>query len=137
MVPFDALHTLPGRSTKRSRLAICSLLALAVAFFFPIFRGATFSTVAGRHVSVYPWRAFDPVFADYPQNDQADLSYPWQILITASLRAGQLPYWNPYSFGGQPLFANGSSAVLYPPKFLTAVFLSPSWSHDALSIFHL
>jgi hypothetical protein len=125
------------RRPLSSLVALCSLLALALIFFLPLLRGATFSTVAGRHVSVYPWRALDPVFPDYPQNDQADLSYPWQTFLTRSLRSGEFPLWNPYSFGGQPFFANGSSAVLYPPKLIAAALFNPGWAHDVLSIFHL
>jgi hypothetical protein len=121
----------------RSRTASAVLIALTIAFFLPILRGATFSTVAGRQVSVYPWRAFDPVYPDYPQNDQADLNFPWQTFFTRSLRSGEFPLWNPDSFGGQPFFANGSSALLYPPKLVAAVLLSPGWAHDALSILHV
>jgi hypothetical protein len=118
-------------------VALGLLLALTMVFFFPLFRGGTFTAVAGHHVAVYPWRAFDPVFPDNPQTDQADLSFPWQTFLTRSLRSGALPLWNPYCYGGQPFFANGSSAVLYPPKFISALLLDPGWAHDALSIFHV
>jgi hypothetical protein len=131
---FDGLFP----SVRRSNfLAIGFLFALALIFFFPVLQGGTFSTIGGRQFSIHPWRAFDPVFPDYPQNDQADLSYPWQIFLTESLRSGTLPLWNPYSFAGQPFFANGSSAVLYPPKLLAAAVLSPGWAHDTLSILHV
>jgi uncharacterized membrane protein len=127
-----------GSSDRRSDLlATGFLLALALVFFFPLLQGGTFSTIGGRQLSIYPWRAFDPVFPDYPQNDQADLSYPWQIFLTDSLRSGTIPLWNPYSFAGQPFFANGSSAVLYPPKLLAAAVLNPGWAHDVLSILHV
>jgi hypothetical protein len=132
-----------SRSTSRdfnrhtTAASLSFLITLAFIFFLPIASGHTFSTVAGRQVSVYPWRALDPVFPDYPQNDQADLSYPWQTFLTRSVRTGTLPFWNPYAFGGQPFFANGSSAVLYPPKLLTAALVSPSWAHDLLSILHV
>jgi hypothetical protein len=128
-------------STPAARLpffaGIGFLLALTLIFFFPLLRGDTFTAVAGHQVSVYPWRAFDPVFPDNSQTDQADLSYPWQAFISSSLRAGVIPFWNPYTYGGQPFFANGSSAVFYPPKFLAALLLSPDWAHDALTIFHV
>ena len=124
-------------SRRSDLLALALLLGLAVIFFFPLLQGGTFSTIGGRQLSIYPWRAFDPVFPDYPQNDQADLSYPWQIFLTRTLRSGTIPLWNPYSFGGQPFFANGSSAVLYPPKLLAAAVLSPGWAHDMLSLLHV
>jgi hypothetical protein len=116
--------------------------ALAVAagtavFFWPILHGFTFSTVAGNQRSVYPWRAYENPYVDYPQSDQAALSYPWQAFLARSLRSGDPPFWNPLSFGGQPFLSNGSSAVLYPPRLLAALLLSPSGAHDLLSAFHV
>jgi Bacterial membrane protein YfhO len=116
---------------------LCLLVALTFSFFAPLFEGRTFSTVAGHQAVVFPWRAAPNEYQDYPQSDQADLNYPWQSFIARSLRSGQFPFWNPYSFGGQPFFANGSSGVLYPPRILTALVLPPSWAHDVLSIFHV
>lgn len=126
-----------GISGSPDALALTLSVGLTALFFSPLLGGATFSTVAGHHQAVYPWRAFDPEFLDYPQSDQADLSYPWQAFISRSLRAGSFPFWNPDSFGGQPFFANGSSAVLYPPRLVAALLLPPDWAHDVLSIFHL
>ena len=117
--------------------ALCLLLALTICFFAPLFEGRTFSTVAGHQSAVFPWRAAPNEYQDYPQSDHADLNYPWQSFIGRSLRSGQFPFWNPYSFGGQPFFANGSSGVLYPPRLMTALVLSPSWAHDVLSVFHV
>lgn len=118
-------------------LAIGVLVALTLAFFAPLLRGRTFSTVAGHQMVVYPWRAFDLPWPDYPQSDQADLSYPWQAFINRSLRSFSLPFWNPGSFAGQPFLANGSSAVLYPPRLLVSLLLPLGWAHDALSILHV
>jgi hypothetical protein len=107
------------------------------AFFWPLLHGSTFSTVAGHQSSVYPWRAYANPYVDYPQSDQADLNYPWQAFLTRSLRSGDPPFWNPLSFGGQPFLSNGSSAVIYPPRLLAALVLSPSGAHDLLSVFHV
>jgi hypothetical protein len=40
--------------------------------------------------------------------------YPYRDYASASLRAGQLPLWNPYLFLGAPFLANPQAAVLYP-----------------------
>ena len=40
--------------------------------------------------------------------------YPYRDYVAAVLRAGQLPFWNPYLFAGAPLLANPQAAVLYP-----------------------
>ncbi|HQY94076.1 hypothetical protein, partial [Caldilinea sp.] len=39
--------------------------------------------------------------------------YPYWEYVGATLRAGQLPFWNPYLFLGTPLLANPQAAVLY------------------------
>lgn len=40
--------------------------------------------------------------------------YPMETYYASSLRAGQLPLWNPYIFGGAPFLANSQAGVYYP-----------------------
>ncbi len=40
--------------------------------------------------------------------------YPYWEYVGATLRSGQLPFWNPYLFLGAPLLANPQTAALYP-----------------------
>jgi hypothetical protein len=40
--------------------------------------------------------------------------YPYRDYVSAALREGHLPLWNPYLFMGAPLLANSQAAVLYP-----------------------
>jgi len=45
--------------------------------------------------------------------------YPYSQLIAWSLREyGRFPWWNPFSFMGEPLFGNVQAAMFYPPKLL-------------------
>ena len=115
----------------------CLVIVLGLIWFNPLFRGMSFSTVAGHQNAVYPWHATPNQFKDYPQSDQADLNFPWQSELTQSLDHGTIPWWNANSFGGQPLYANGSSSLLYPPRVIAALTLSPTAAHDALSAFHV
>lgn len=119
------------------RVGVLTVAAATLAFFWPLLFGYTYSTVAGYQESVYPWHARATGYADYPQSDQAALSYPWQAFLAHSLRSGDVPFWNPLSFAGQPFFSNGSSGVLYPPRLLAALLVSPGVAHDALSVFHV
>ncbi|MBM2849344.1 MAG: putative polysaccharide biosynthesis protein, partial [Anaerolineales bacterium] len=41
-------------------------------------------------------------------------NYPWKKFILESLRARQLPLWNPYLFAGVPFLAAGQHSALYP-----------------------
>lgn len=114
------------------------MILLVMAFFFPLLRGMTFSTVAGYQNEVYPWAATPNEMHFTPQSDQAELSYPWQSFIHNSLAKGDLPLWNPYSFLGEPFFSNGSSGLFYPPRLIvSALGLSPSLAHDVLSVFNI
>jgi len=40
--------------------------------------------------------------------------YPYWEYVGATLRAGHLPFWDPYLFLGAPLLANPQAATLYP-----------------------
>jgi hypothetical protein len=116
-----------------------ALALLAIAFFNPIFRAdATFSDVAAHQTAIYPWHAYPSPYTDsYPQSDQADTFYPWQVFINDSLQSGELPEWNPYSFAGAPFVTNGQSGVLYPPKVILSLLFSPSWVHDLFLLLHV
>ena len=39
---------------------------------------------------------------------------PWRALTTRELKAGRLPFWNPYAYAGSPLLGNAQSAVFDP-----------------------
>lgn len=45
--------------------------------------------------------------------------YPWRQFAFETLRAGQLPLWNPLVGNGAPLLANYQSALFYPPNWLS------------------
>jgi hypothetical protein len=48
--------------------------------------------------------------------------YPLSDFIAWSLREfHQLPWWNPYSYMGQPFFGNVQAAMFYPPTLVAAV----------------
>jgi len=54
--------------------------------------------------------------------DLADFHYPLLAFIASSLKEfGCLPWWNPYSYMGEPFFSNVQAAMFYPPTLLTAV----------------
>ncbi len=46
--------------------------------------------------------------------DLAGLIYPYFRFAAATLRSGEIPFWNPYSQIGAPFIADIQSAVLYP-----------------------
>ena len=55
-----------------------------------------------------------PGFDRLPGTDAGNL-YAWEMLTRSALAAGDLPYWNPFQFGGTPHLADTQTTVLYPP----------------------
>jgi hypothetical protein len=129
-----------GRPHQRLRVHLACIgviVALSLAWFFPLLTGSSFSAVPGYLTGTYPWAATDNGQVFYPQSDQAALNYPWQSALTDALKEGTVPWWNAESFAGQPLFANGSSTLLYPPRLLLAETVSPTTAHNVLSVLHV
>lgn len=43
---------------------------------------------------------------------------PWKEFVFSRLRQGQMPFWNPYSYGGVPCLANIEIAPFYPLNWI-------------------
>ncbi|HEU4322448.1 MAG TPA: YfhO family protein [Roseiflexaceae bacterium] len=67
---------------------------------------------------IAPWRERAPTPHNSMMGDVLFQYLPWRSLYRTALSQGELPLWNPYSFGGMPLLANHQSQVLYPPNLL-------------------
>ncbi len=114
---------MPIQGWKRDLAAMAILAALALVFFWP-------QTVGGRTMlpadSVYAWEPWKSMSADLgvgvPHNGLVlDLyleNYVWKSFIVDSLRAGQLPLWNPYILTGVPFLAAGQHSAMYPFSIL-------------------
>ena len=61
--------------------------------------------------------------------DQVTQTYPGEVYWQKSVKAGQVPLWNPYVFGGQPQLSNSIWGVLCPAKLLL-LFCSPERAHS-------
>ena len=90
-------------------------------------------TIVGLY---HPFR--DLYAKDYPNGipyknflitDPVRQQYPWRFLAVSLEKMGQLPLWNPYSFGGTPLMANFQTAAFYPLNILLFIFpFAIGWS---------
>ncbi len=126
------------RAHRADLLATTLLLFATLVFFAPLLRGQTFSAVSLTQALVEPWyEPGAPQPQQFPQTDQADTFYPWIVFAGAALRAGELPLWDPYTFGGHPFFANGETNLLYPPRLLLTRLLPPSWAQDLFLLLHV
>jgi hypothetical protein len=68
-------------------------------------------------------------------DDLSRLNVPQRMLVGWFYRHGQFPFWNPYSFGGQPLWAAGQSGPFYLPNALF-VFLPVTIAIKTSYLFH-
>ena len=61
----------------------------------------------------------------YPEGDFYDQFHAFAVYEHDRLWAGELPLWNPYTFGGHPFWADVQAAVLYPPSLLIMALSGP------------
>ena len=97
---WEQATLLPAR--RRDALAAAWFVVLAVLFYAP---------------TLAQWRAF-------PAGDFTDHFFPFSLLQVASLRAFELPIWNPYTYAGHPFLADVQAAVYYP---LSSVLILATW----------
>src|SRR4030042_7058017 len=105
------------------------LFFLIVLFFFrPIFIGKIpfpgdllinenpykSLSVLGYSPGGYPNKAQGP--------DVIKLMYPWRYFAIEELKKGDIPFWNPYNFSGNPQMANFQTAIFYPFNILYFIF---------------
>ena len=72
-----------------------------------------------------PWNAYENFWQPIKNDAMPDIIsqiYPWKIFAVDSLKNGQIPLWNPYSFSGTPHLANYQSAVLSPFNLFFFIF---------------
>ena len=105
-----------GTSAAVDRVAPWLLLGLTLVFYAPIlFARATF-----------------------PPGDFLHHFFPFSLVQHTAWLAGELPVWNPYTYGGHPFLADVQAAVYYPVSslllLLTLPVADPGWR---LYILHL
>lgn len=97
------------------------LVIIVMVFFLPVFKG-NIPFPGDLLVSFYePYKAY-PLLNYNPgavpsKKQGADVvrhMFPWKSFAVESLKQGEIPFWNPYNFSGNPLMANFQSAVFYP-----------------------
>lgn len=81
---------------------------------------------------VPPWSYYENFWGPVKNNAMPDIIgqiYPWRYFSINMLKTGQIPFWNPYSFSGNPHLANYQSAAFSPLNFLFFIFpFIDAWS---------
>lgn len=96
------------RLDRHSKITPSCVAAIVVAllpliFFFPATRG---------NLVISP-------------DDGLIFNIPIRVTVANLLHAGYLPLWNPYFFGGMPLFAAAQAGVLFPLNWFYLAFSAP------------
>lgn len=80
----------------------------------------------------FPWSSYEKFWGPVRNGAMPDVNsqiYPWKKLTIDTYKSGQIPFWNPYSFSGNPHLANFQSAVLSPFNLLFFIFpFIDAWS---------
>jgi hypothetical protein len=106
-------------------VAAAGLFALLVlVYLWPaLVRGELLSPMSLLYERV-PWQRLAPhdlrSYANPLLSDVPTADYPWRFLIRQMLHEGTFPSWNPYVFGGIPLYSN-------PQAGLFSLFSLPLW----------
>ncbi len=109
--------------SRRNLPIVLFFVALVAIFFAPLLFGGRVLVPFDNLFRFPPWSAFASQFGiTIPQNELvSDLvleNYAWKKFIVESLRARELPLWNPYLFAGVPFLAAGQHSFLYPFSIL-------------------
>ena len=107
------------RGWRLDALILAGYLLALVALFWPVILGGKVLVPFDNLFTDPPWRDFaGQLGVSRPQNGLVgDLIYQnfvWKQFILDSLRARQIPLWNPYLFAGVPFLAAGQHSALYP-----------------------
>lgn len=76
------------------------------------------------------------VFGFFYFRDNLGTHYPIKVISARIFRAGQIPWWNFYDGGGQPLAGNPNTLTFYPDNVLY-LFLPPQVAFNLHFLLHL
>ena len=119
-----------NRGLRQDLGIILIFFVLPVLFFWPVTLGGKTLLPADNVFAWEPWKSYAQTLGiTTPHNHLlSDLyleNYVWKRFILHSLRAKQLPLWNPYILAGVPFLAAGQHSALYPLSVLFYVLPLP------------
>lgn len=118
---------------------ILVLICITSVFFYPVFKG-NIPFPGDLLVGTNPFNSLS--FGGYAPGGVPNKAqgvdvirelYPWKHFTIEMFKKGQVAFWNPYDFSGNPLMANFQSGIFYPLNLVFfALPFNGGWS---LSIF--
>ncbi|MBI2599853.1 YfhO family protein [Candidatus Daviesbacteria bacterium] len=125
---------------KEAGITLIFFIVVTLIFFYKIFLGLIplpADLIVGGY---YPWLSYKwgyttgvPV-KNTKLSDSVSLFYPLKALVAQSWKEGEFILWNPYMFGGSPLFASVSFGLLFPTMIFYLIFQAPiAWTLQTMS----
>ena len=115
-----------GWSDRKPYLSAAVVFGLILIIFFnPMLMGRQLSQ---QHMlwAEWPWHGFQPAELSQPilanEGDEAHTFYPLRYASEKMVKAGELPLWNPYSYGGHVMLGDQQSALAYPLIWIGLIF---------------
>ncbi|HMI90658.1 MAG TPA: YfhO family protein [Polyangiales bacterium] len=104
--------------------AALAFALLVLVYLWPALVGGELLSPISALYQYAPWLDRHPAdlsgYFNYLLTDVSEADYPWRFLVRELLHQGTLPAWNPYVFGGIPLYSN-------PQTGLFSIFSLPLW----------
>ncbi|MCW5851940.1 MAG: hypothetical protein KIT87_17840 [Anaerolineae bacterium] len=128
---------LKGSRVGRDVVAIFALWALAALFVAPALPPDRTLLPLDMLSDIEPWAER---FAPPPHNtllsDVIFENLPDQMLVSASVRRGELPLWDPHALLGRPLMGDPNAQPFYPVSYALAWLPAPR-AMTLAALFHL
>jgi len=118
------------KAIARRLVPLLLLTLLPLLWFWPVVVGGKTLLPADNLYTFQPWATYaQQMGVTVPHNELlSDLilqNYAWKKYLQESLRAGDIPLWNPYLFTGAPFLAGGQHSGLYPLSLVYYVLPLP------------
>ncbi|MEI7560236.1 MAG: YfhO family protein [Actinomycetes bacterium] len=127
-------------SDRRPMLSAALVFSLLLLIFFnPLLMGRQLSQ---QHIlwAEWPWHGFQPAALNQPilanEGDEAHTFYPLRVAAGKDVRSGELPLWNPYSYGGHVMLGDQQSALMYPLTWI-GLLLPLAWAWGPMCLLNL
>ncbi len=109
------------RPTRAKFVALGCLVAVWVAFVYPLFGGKVHFPTDFQTLFFGAPGSAPRITSNQVDSDAYLAEYPWHAYLGRELAAGHLPLWDPSRFAGVPFAADISVGTFYPPNWLYAL----------------
>ncbi len=79
------------------------------------------------------WWPFDGVQYGFALGDFSEQHVAMRTFVVSELRSARLPFWDPYTFAGEPAVADSLFSTYYPPSLWQLLF-PPTWMYWVLQV---